>query len=231
VAPAKFDPTIVPNPYAALVADAGGDPASQRSFLGQRQRRAAILATTRRLLADGQDTFTLRRVAEQSQITVQTLRNSFGRREDLMVSAINDHTSAVWAALGGFSTGPILFLDLAEMYFHCAKATPDFLRAMVTSAVANTQPLAVLQRHGSSIKTGHLRRMAREGLLRDSVDAEALAAQITRLNTFMMYEWATGGEAGELRRQLVSGNKLLLLGALTARPAALVEAWAPAEAA
>lgn len=228
---AKFDPAIVPNPYAALAADAGGELASQRSYLSQRQRRAAILATTRRLLADGQASFTLRRVAEESGVTVQTLRNSFGRREDLMVCALNDHTSAVWAALDGFSAGPLLFLDLAEMYFHCAKATPDFLRAMVTSAVGNTLPLAVLQRHGSSIKTGHLRRMAREGVLRENVDAEALAAQITRLNTFMMYEWATGGDAEELRRQLVSGNKLLLLGALTRRPAAQVEAWALSEAA
>lgn len=223
-----FDPAIVPNPYLPLTS---GETAAGRSFEGQRVRRAAILATTRRLLAQGQEAFTLRRVADENRVTVQTVRNSFGRREDLMVSAINEHTSAVWRALGAASSGPTVFLDLAQMYFHCARATPEFLRAMVTQAVTNTPSLAVLQQHGSAIKVAHLRRMGREGVLRSGVDAEALAAQITRLNTFQMYEWAAGGDAVELRRQLVGGNKLLLVGAVTPRAAAQVEAWTPAEAA
>jgi AcrR family transcriptional regulator len=224
-----FDPAIAPNPYQPLapaeVAAAG------RSFEDQRRRRAAILATARRLLAEGQEAFTLRRVADENRITVQTVRNSFGRREELMVSAINEHTSAVWRALGGFSAGPMLFLDLAQMYFHCARTTPEFLRAMVTQAVANTPSLAVLQQHGSAIKVGHLRRLGREGVLKPGVDAESLAAQITRLNTFQMYEWAAAGDAEDLRRQLVAGNKLLLVGAVTPRAAAEVEAWTPAQAA
>ena len=224
-----FDPAIVPNPYLPLAPTI--EAPTGRSFEGQRLRRAAILATTRRLLAQGHEAFTLRRVADENHVTVQTVRNSFGRREDLMVSAINEHTSAVWRALSGFSSGPMLFLDLAQMYFHCATATPEFLRAMVTQAVANAPSLSVLQQHGSAIKLGHLRRLGREGVLKPGVDAEALAAQITRLNTFQMYEWAASGDTAELRRQLVVGNKLLLIGAVTPRAAALVEAWAPAQAA
>lgn len=227
---ATFDPGIVPDPYLPMAsAEAAADP--RGSFQRQRVRRAAILATTRRVLADGAETFTLRRVADASGVTVQTLRNSFGRREELMVSAINEHTSAVWAALGGFSAGPVLFLDLAEMYFHCAGRRPDFLRAMVTTAVGNALPLAVLQRHGSSIKIGYLRRMAREGSIRPGADLDALAAQITRLNTFMMYEWAAGGDAGELRRQMVAGNRLLLMGAVSAGAARQLEDWRMSEAA
>lgn len=225
---ALFDPRIVPDPYAAQMA--GEVTLSQGSFQRQRARRAGILATTRRVLAHGQENFTLRRVADASGVTVQTLRNSFGRRDDLMVSAINDHTSAVWAALEGCSQGPTLFLDLAEMYFHCAASTPDFLRAMVTAAVGSAQPLAVLQRHGSTIKIAHLRRMAREGSIRPGVDIDALAAQITRLNTFMMYEWAAGGDAQELRRQIVTGNRLLLLGAVSADAARELDDWRMSEA-
>lgn len=224
---ATFDPRIVPDPYAALAAanDACG------SFERQRARRAAILATTRRVLAEGQDGFTLRRVADESGVTVQTLRNSFGRREELLVSAINEHTSAVWAALGSFSQGPALFLDLAEMYFRCALGTPAFLRAMVTAAVASAQPLALLQRHGAAIKIAHLRRLAREGSLLPGTDLEALAAQITRLNTFMMYEWAAGGDAHELRRQMVTGNRLLLSGAVSPAGQRQLDAWRISEAA
>jgi AcrR family transcriptional regulator len=226
-----FDPRMVPDPYAAMAPRETPALDARASFRRQRERRAAILATTRRVLADGPEHFTLRRVADRSGVTVQTLRNAFGRREELLVSAINEHTSAVWSALGGFSRGPTLFLDLAEMYFHCAAATPDFLRAMVTAAVGSAQPLATLQRHGSSIKIGHLRRMAREGSIRPGVDLEALGAQITRLNTFMMYEWAAGGDAEELRRQMVAGNRLLLLGAVSPAGARQLEDWRMNEAA
>lgn len=226
---ATFDPRIVPDPYAPLLAGEGPSIEASGSFRRQRARRAAILATTRQVLAEGQEHFTLRRVADESGVTVQTLRNSFGRREELMVSAINEHTSAVWNALGAFSSGPALFLDLAEVYFHCAAVTPRFLRAMVTTAVASAQPLAVLQRHGSAIKAGHLRRLVREGSIREGADIEALGAQITRLNTFMMYEWATGGDAGELRAQMIAGNRLLLTGAVTAEGARQLDRWRMSE--
>jgi AcrR family transcriptional regulator len=228
---AKFDARIVPDPYAPQMPPGAAAAGLRASVQRQRARRASILATTRRVMAGGQESFTLRRVADASGVTVQTLRNSFGRRDELMVSAINDHTSAVWAALERCSRGPTLFLDLAEMYFHCAAATPDFLRAMVTAAVAGAQPLAALQRHGAAIKTGHLRRMAREGSIRACADIDGLAAQITRLNTFMMYEWAAGGDAGELRRQMVTGNRLLLAGVVSPETAQQLEEWRMDEAA
>jgi AcrR family transcriptional regulator len=218
---AMFDPRLIPDPYAPrLTAEAEGG-----SFQRQQARRAAILAVARRVLADGPEQFTLRRVAAESGVTVQTLRNSFGRRDELLISAINEHTTAVWAALEGWSKGPTLFLDLAEMYFHRAETTPDFLRAMVTMAIGNAQPLAALQRHGSAIKLAHLRRMVREGSIRPDSDVEALGSQITRLNTFMMYEWTAGGDARELRRQMVEGNRLLLTGSVTAEGARQIGRW------
>jgi AcrR family transcriptional regulator len=223
----KFDSRIVPDPFAPLAAanDVSG------SLERQRARRALILATARRVLAESHDAFTMRRVADESGVTVQTLRNSFGRRDELLVSAINEHTSAVWSALGKFSQGPALFLDLAEIYFHCAETTPDFLRAMVTSAVGSAQPLATLQRHGAAIKIGHLRRMAQDGSLRSGAEIDALAVQITRLNTFMMFEWAARGDAHELRRQMVMGNRLLLGGAVSPSGQRQLDAWRMSEAA
>jgi AcrR family transcriptional regulator len=222
-----FDPALVPDPFAPMLPMAGPYPAQQRSHHRQALRRALMLATTRRLLAQGHEHFTLRRVSEACGVTVQTIRNSFGRREDLLVSALNEHTSAIWRALGSFSEGPTLFLDLAQMYYHCAHATPDFLRAMVTTAIASNQPLATLQRHGITIKVEHLRAMARQGLLLPGVDVEALAAQITRLNTFMMYEWTMDGDAAELRRQMIEGNRLLLAGALQPAAAEALDRWVP----
>jgi len=188
--------------------------ATHPSLDRQRARRAAILAATRRLLAEGGHQFTLKRVSEECEVTVQTIRNSFGRREECLASALNEHTTAVWQALGSVSTGPRVFLDLAQMYYHCACVTPGFLRGMLTSAISNDAPLAALQRHGALLKINYLRDMARQGVLRSGVDVEALAAQITRLNTFTMFEWPINGDAEELKAQIVSGNKLLLLGAM-----------------
>lgn len=223
----SFNPALVPNPFEPVLPLPGKGPAQHRSLQRQKLRRASMLATTRRLLAQGNEHFTLRRVSEECGVTVQTIRNAFGRREDLLVSALNEHTSAVWDALGSFASGPALFLDLAHMYYHCARNTPDFLRAMVTTAIASNQPLAVLQRHGVAIKIEHLRQMARHGMVRTGTDVEALAAQITRLNTFMMYEWAMDGDAEELRRQMIAGNRLLLAGVLELQAAAALDEWVP----
>lgn len=213
------------DPFAAL--NASDDPGARPLLRRQRERRANALAVARRLLAEAPEQFTLRRVAEECGVTAQTLRNGFGRREDLLVAAFNDHTSAVWRTLSAASSGPFLFLDLALVYHRCAVRTPQFLRAMVMSAMANMRPLAKVQRHGSSIKSVHLRRLAKNDMLRPGVDAEALGAHVTRLNTFMMYEWAQGGSADDLRSEMIDGNRLLLMGALTAEAADPVEAWRP----
>ncbi len=217
--------TLGVDPFAVLLAK--DDDGAGHLLRRQRERRATALAIARRLLAEAPEQFTLRRVADECGVTVQTLRNGFGRREDLLVAAFNDHTSAVWRTLGSTSAGPFLFLDLALVYHRCALRTPHFLRAMVISAMTNSRPLARAQRHGSLIKSAHLRALARSETLRPGVDAEALGAHITRLNTFMMYEWAQGGDPDDLRRDMIDGNRLLLMGALTMRAAAEVEAWQP----
>jgi AcrR family transcriptional regulator len=213
---------MFPNPFVPFVAG-GEDPPQHPSRKRLKLRRAAILAATRRLLAEGPDQFTLKRVSEECEVTVQTIRNSFGRREECLASALNEHTTAVWQALGCHSSGPRVFLDLAQMYYHCACATPGFLRGMLMAAISNDAPLAALQRHGAMLKVGHLRDMARDEQLRPGVDVEALAAQITRLNTFMMHEWTIHGDAEELKTQMQNGNKLLLLGAMRSQAAAQFE--------
>jgi len=223
--PDRADAALTVDPFAAQLA--GDDDGAGLLLRRQRERRAAALAVARRLLADAPDQFTLRRVAEECGVTVQTLRNGFGRREDLLVAAFNDHTSAVWRRLDAVSSGPLLFLDLALVYHRCAVRTPQFLRAMVTHAMASTRSLAKAQRHGSSLKSAHLRALVKSDNLRSGVDAEALSLHITRLNTFMMYEWAQGGDPDCLRSDMIDGNRLLLMGALKPVAAGEVEAWKP----
>ncbi|MBU6267501.1 MAG: hypothetical protein KGN34_08170, partial [Sphingomonadales bacterium] len=85
------------DPFAPLLAP--GDSRQRR----QHARRAEALAATRRLLAEAPGQFTLGRVADACGVSAQTLRNGFGRREDLMVAAFNDHTSAIWRTLDRMS--------------------------------------------------------------------------------------------------------------------------------
>lgn len=193
---------------------------------GQRARRAAILATTRRMLAEsGLDAFTVRGVAESCEVTVQTIHNSFGRRQDLLVAALNEHTSEIERAAALLSPGPMLFLHLARLYSACAAQSPTFLREMVSTAFSPMNPLMAMQNHGARNKTRLLQMMTIGGQLRDDVKAEALAQQITRLNTLTVFEWSRHGDVAEMHREIMFGNRLLLQGALRTAAADQVEAW------
>jgi len=220
-----LDASLFPDPFAPLTPVELPPDAPQCSSLHrQRLRRAEILAATRRQLAEsGAERLTLKRIADECDVAVQTLRNSFGRREDLIVSAVNEHTSSIWQKLGIVSPGPAAFIDFSQMIYECATRAPSFLRGTLAIAFSNNPALRVLQDHAAGNKTRLLRKMASQGMLRPEIDIDLLAAQITKLDTMLMYDWAQNGKADELIRQLVAGHKVLLLGTLRDSAAAHLE--------
>lgn len=220
-----FDSAVFPNPFKPLIA---GNPyaetSQQLSLQRQRVRRAEILATTRRVLAEtGHERLTLKRISEECDIAVQTIRNSFGRREDLIVSAVNEHTTCIWQTLAKVSPGPSAFIDFSNMIYACALQAPSFLRGTLTIAFANNPSLLVLQSHAAANKTRLLKKMAEQDLLRPGIDVDLLAAQITKLDTILMYEWSQNNNAEGLFREMAAGHKVLLLGALRESAAAHIE--------
>lgn len=218
-----LEPALIPHPFEPILPDApGGGVPQHRSILRQRARRAEILAATRRLLAEsGHERLTLRRVAEECQVTVQTLRNSFGRREELVAQAVNQHTTTIWARLAQPYAGPQVFIAFPDVIRQVAVQAPDFLRGALTAAFTTGPSLQVLESHASSNKARLLRAMAKADLIRPGIDVDLLADQITKLDVMLMYEWAQTGDDRALWEKMLSGHHVLLLGAL--RPAAAVQ--------
>jgi len=214
---------MVPDPFRPLSLGTRHDPPGTERLL---RRRAEILAVTRRLIAEaGHDHVTLRQISDECEVTVQTIYNSFGPRLDLLMKALNEHTTAVESVACARSSGPLLFLNVAEMYYRCAIDTPDFLREMVSMLFSTNDSLVQMQLHGTRHKTQLLRDMARGGIFRDGIQPQMLAAQLTRVNAYAVFEWSLHQDVEALRQEIMLGNKLLMLGALQPWAAAEVEAY------
>lgn len=206
-----------PNPFEPVLAGipASDHPTSQPSVFRLLARRAEMLAATRRsIAAAGYERFTVRSVSEECAVTAQTIYNSFGCRQELLVRALNEHTIMMEDAAGRLSPGAGVFLTLADLYYTCALERPAFLREIVMASFSTKERLATMQRHSIQNKVLMLRKIPRTDFVCDSIDVNALATQITRVNSFAVYDWAHHGDVAELRTQIVEGNKLLLRGVL-----------------
>jgi AcrR family transcriptional regulator len=218
---------MTPDPFQPLAIGGATEAPEKHDETGTDRllrRRSEILAATRRLLAaHGHDHVTLRQISDECEVTVQTIYNSFGPRLDLLMRALNEHTTAVEAAAYELSSGPSLFLNVADIYCRCAIETPDFLREMVLMLFSTNDSLIQMQQHGTRHKTQLLRQMAQGDVFRDGLQPQMLAAQITRVNAYAVFEWSLHRDVETLRQEIMTGNKLLMLGALQPWAAAEVE--------
>ncbi len=212
-----------PDPYTPYLISGSASGIKLEDVNKQRLRRAKVLACTRKLLArEGFKNLCVQRVAQESELTVQTIHNNFGARHELLATAINEHTLSMDRCAFDASPGAVTFLVLAEQYHRCAIETPEFLREMVLSAFSPKWPIMdLLQPYSTRNKANLFRSMQNDNLLRGFVDPEMLAFQVTRINTICVYDWADHQDSEQLLRQLVSGVGLLLLGAL--RPSSVAE--------
>src|SRR5207237_436911 len=154
-----------PNPFAPVLSvPAVSDRLiRQPSVYRLLTRRADILAVTRRSIADyGHERFTVRSVSEECAITVQTIYNSFGSRQQLLVRALNEHTCLMENTAASLTSGGNLFLALANLYYRCALETPAFLREIVTAAFATMDRLATMQRNSIQNKVRILQSLPKD---------------------------------------------------------------------
>ena len=93
-------PASPPDPYGTvnLILDEEARRASrpQPQWAKQRERKAKLLATARRLLGESDAAkITIRSVATEAQVSVPTVYNLIGTRHDVLVCAMNDYTLAL----------------------------------------------------------------------------------------------------------------------------------------
>jgi AcrR family transcriptional regulator len=191
------------------------------------RRRAEILATTRRLLAqDGYERITLKAISDACSITTQTIHNSFGCKTELLTAAMNQHTLSIDAHALSRTQDPVVFLWLALAYCRSATERPEFVRQYMKAAFAPKLPLRdMLLRFGADLKLQILRNMVRRNLLRPFIDPHMAAEQIAYVNTFAMLEWTENGDLKQLYERMIHGNGSILLGILTPEAGKDIEAW------
>lgn len=219
-----LDPT---RPIMRLGQGKGGRPVGHA--YNQRLRRSTILATIRTLLAEeGLEGVTVRRIAEQSGHAVQTIYNLVGPRDLAIVEAISEYS--LYVSLSGapdpadpLAPAAIVDRDLASILIN-----PGFCRNVCLIYFSNSRSIFYAFRD-RQVQGLHrfLQQQQRSGVLRDDVDARALAERIMFFLGALCVEWADRDFPFEdLRRRLYDGYESLMAGAL-AEPNFRIDRSAP----
>lgn len=195
------------------------------SLVRQLRRRGSILAQTRRLLAEGgYGGFSLRQVSERSEVTAQTIYNSFGTKQELLIAALNEYNAAVYGRVKQEDEGLLAFLGVNAKFYESALTAPDFMREYICSLYVAGDVKGGVYRHSRKLISSIMLSVVNAGVLRSGVDADALGQTSFRVRASAMYSWAVGHiDHKELRSELLSSNAYLLLGALRPSPAKELE--------
>lgn len=219
---------MVPHPYSSSRFEAGHAGVVSAAVQRQLEMRAQILACARKLLAErGIDSFSVRKVADKSNVTAQTVYNCFGPKRDLLFSAISDYISMIFSDEKLQASSPTVLMDLSDSYFLAAHLVPDFMRQMLSVLYASQDALVTqMQIFSRGLRNEIIGRMLADGFLRDCADATALGDAICRNNTLALFDWSFGNvQLVEARRQALSMNALILAKALRLELATGVDEW------
>ncbi|MFU8814880.1 MAG: TetR/AcrR family transcriptional regulator [Pseudomonadales bacterium] len=198
----------------------------------QRQRRAHILETARRLIAErGYEAVTVRDLAERCRVSVPTLYNQFGGKDKLLATAIEDHFSSLLATARQ-PDAPEGLPRLVELIDRCAQHMLERdgyhrrLLAAFTSLDATAEIQQRLAERLAAALAAQLTTLRLQRRLAGWVDVGLLAGQITSACIGTAVIWSGGHLPGD---RLLPGMRyaagLVLLGALRGAAARTLEAW------
>jgi len=183
----------------------------------QRQRRAQILATIRRLLIDhGCAGVTMRRVAEESGHAVQTIYNLVGPREAAIIEAISDYTRYVGQTAAHDPADPGAVVRIIDQWVESISARPEFCRQVSLIFFTESRAIfyAIRDRQMKGL-FGLLLRQQKSGVLRADANVRELAEQLAFCASALCIEWADRPfPPDELRRRLCANYANLLASAI-----------------
>jgi AcrR family transcriptional regulator len=184
------------------------------------ERRERILAAVRELVAErGWREATMRDLARRSRVSIPTLYNQFGGKDDLLAAAALGHFRELLertvreAGPGGWRRLLALVERCAENMTRQSAYHRSLLEAFAVARETGPVQDAFVADLTRAL-AAELGEMRRQGALEEWVDAELLAAQITASCVSASVRWARGalGDAG-LRAAMLHAASLLLLGA------------------
>ncbi|HJP40331.1 MAG TPA: TetR/AcrR family transcriptional regulator [Dehalococcoidia bacterium] len=161
-------------------------------------RRRAILRSARELVGDvGYDRTTMRALADRSRVTVPTLYNIFGSRDDLLYEAVVEAYEEMLAAAG--PTAGVRGLDRLLSTLGATAETmmqePKYAKTLLESF--RSKPAAavirkVIRTENQHVISESLLEMTEDGLLADWVDRGVLASAFSRYTSGVHDSWASG---------------------------------------
>lgn len=191
----------------------------------QRVRRSEILATIRRLLTEvGCQELTVRGIADGSGYAIQTVYNLVGPRNQAIAEAINEYSIFVGRMATPALENPLALPAITNMWVDVQAIRPEFTRQC--NLIFFSPARIIYYRFRDRQLRGMiklLRQQQKSGVLKDSVDAAALAELLVFFSTSMWLEWADRPFPLEsLREKLNHGFHSLLGDKLTSEHRELV---------
>lgn len=179
------------------------------------ERQAGILRATRLALArEGSERLTMRGLAKESGVTVNTLYNSFASKDDLVGAAVEDLVRVLVAGVerDPACRGLARVRAVSHLTTDTMESDPEYMRAaIVLSGTPRLAPTSTDKLREMYV-TG-LQEMVNDGIIAPWTPCAAFADAIASLFKGINHDWARGRlTVAEVRRQKNLGLAALLLG-------------------
>ena len=161
-------------------------------------RRAAILETARQMIAEvGYETVTVRDLARRCRVSVPTLYNQFGGKDQLLGAAVEEHFLGVLNAAepdrdgGGFERLQRIVAQCAEQLLALPAYHQRLLKAFASLDQTTAVQLRIAQRL-TDVFGKELAAMRSAGRLEELVATELVAEQLTTGCISAAMVWSSG---------------------------------------
>lgn len=178
------------------------------------ERRERILDAAREIIAEqGFEALTVRELAQAAGVTVPTIYNLVGSKDQVLIAAVAEQTErfvrSIERAAG--DVVPIVEANLREL-LRMPRYYRSLLRLLLTSDQAREARRTVWAALGGQLRVA-LGELAEAGGIEDWVELDALAGQIQGLIGGAAQAWANGAVSDdEFARVELYGVALLMLG-------------------
>ncbi len=197
------------------------------------ERRERILEAAREIIAEGGlEALTTRALAERAQVTVPTVYNLVGAKDQVLFAAVEDQTARFLAALGSHSEEPpaTRAISVCRACVTELIRAPHYYRAILLLMHASDAGAEVRRAVGRTVVEElekATRALAATGDLADWITPRSLAERMGVALTATALQWATGDlPDAELERTAALGAALLLLGVTQGAARDAIEALA-----
>lgn len=184
------------------------------------ERRARILQTARDLIGEvGYQGLTMRHLATRCGVSVPTLYNQFGSKDQLLAAAVQSHFASLLTSSAPESRGIGHEYLISIMQLRAREITrlPGFHRKLLGAFMStrDTESTEAELRTGLAGELSKaLAEMREQGQLADWADAELLAKHLTGACVASAVAWATGVlDDAELEATMLLTACMLTLGA------------------